>query len=118
MIRLAEDYAQLKPVVDAIPPKGGFGKKREKYMAEHDSEISQFYAVKRKLDNADLPGKTLTPKAWQKELDTLTEEYAAKREKLNPIFADLKKLRSIQYKLDTYLHDKERQPQRKKQHEL
>lgn len=118
LIRLDEDYTRLKPVVDAIPQKGGFGKKREKYMAEHDSEISQFYAVKRKLDNADLPGKTLTPKAWQKELDRLTEEYAAEREKLNPIYADLKKLRNIQYKLDTYLHDKERQPQRKKQHEL
>ena len=50
LIRLAEDYARLKPIVDAIPAKGGFGKKREKYKAEHDSEIRQFYAVKRKLD--------------------------------------------------------------------
>ena len=42
LIRLAGDYTRLKLVVDAIPAKGGFGKKREKYQAEHDSEIRQF----------------------------------------------------------------------------
>lgn len=118
LIRLADDYSRLKPIVDAIPQKGGFGKKREKYMADHDNEISQFYAVKRKLDNADLPGKSLTPKAWQKELDTLTDEYATESEKLKPIYADLKKLRDIQYKVDTYLHDKQKKQQRKQEHEL
>lgn len=41
-IRLAEDFARLKPIVDAIPPKGGWGKKHKKYVAEHDSEIRQF----------------------------------------------------------------------------
>lgn len=118
LIRNAEDYKRLKPIVDAIPPKGGFGKKREKYMAEHDNEISQFYAVKRKLDNADLPDRKLKVDDWQEKLDTLTDEYATESENLKPIYADLKKLRDIQYKVDTYLHNKQKQQQRKKEHEL
>ena len=81
----------MKPIVDAIPAKGGFGKKREKYKAEHDSEIRQFYAVKRKLDNAGLSGKKLTPKQWQAELDRLMEQYAAETAELKPVYADLKK---------------------------
>lgn len=115
LIRLAEDYARLKPTVDAIPAKGGFGKKQEKYKAEHDSEIRQFYAVKRKLDNAGLPDKKLTPKQWQAELDILMEQYAAESAELKPIYADLKKLRDIQYKVDSVLHEQQRQQQSRKQ---
>ena len=80
----------MKPIVDAIPAKGGFGKKQEKYKAEHDSEIRQFYAVKRKLDNAGLPGKKLTPKQWQAELEMLMEQYAAETAELKPVYSDLK----------------------------
>ena len=115
MIRLAEDYTRLKPIVDAIPAKGGFGKKQEKYKAEYDSEIRQFYAVKRKLDNAGLPGKKLTPKKWQAELDRLIEQYAAETAELKPVYADLKKLRDIQYKVDSTLRDQQRQQPQKKQ---
>ncbi len=99
LLRWTEDYARLRPVLDGIPPKGGFGKRREKYMAEHDGELRQFYAVKRKLDNA-LPDKKLTPKAWQAELDRLSQEYAQLHEELTPIYAELKKLRDIQHKTD------------------
>ena len=114
LIRLAEDYARLKPIVDAIPAKSGFGK-QEKYKAEHDSEIGQFYAVKRKLDNAGLPGKKLTPKQWQEELEMLMEQYAAKTAALKPVYGDLKKLRDIQFKIDSVLHDQQRQQQQRKQ---
>lgn len=110
LLRLASDYAKLKPVVDAIPPKGGFGKKREKYLAEHDSEISQYYAVCRKLDNA-VPDKKLTVKAWQSELDRLSREYAAESGKLKPMWDDLKKLNDIQHKADSPLHDRQRSQQ-------
>jgi hypothetical protein len=104
LIRLAEDYARLKPVVDGVPPKGGFGKKREKYLAAHNSEIRQYYAVKRKLDSA-LPDKKLAPKGWQEELNRLSEAYAEDSQKLKPIYADLKKLREIQAKINTAAHD-------------
>jgi hypothetical protein len=113
LIRLSEDYAKLKPVVDAIPPKGGFGRKREKYLATHDSEIRQYYAVKRKLGDA-LPDKKLAPKAWQTELDQLGRSYAEDSQKLKPIYADLKKLREIQAKINTAAHDQARGREYKK----
>lgn len=115
LIRLAEDYARLKPIVDAIPAKGGFGRKREKYKAEHDSEIRQFYAVKRKLDNAGLPSKKLTLKQWQAKLEMLMEQYAAETAELKPVYADLKKMQDIQFKVDSVLHDQQRREQQRKQ---
>jgi len=118
LLQLAEDYARLKPIVDAIPPKGGWGKKHEKYMAEHDSEIRQFYAVKRKLDSYNLPDKKLTTKAWQAERDQLSEEYAADSEKLKPINADLKQLRDIQYKVNTAQHDQNKNINLRKDKEI
>lgn len=115
LIRQAEDYIRLKPIVDAIPPKGGWGKKHEKYMEEHDSEIRQFYAVKRKLDNADIPGKKLTPDKWQTELDALKSEYATEKAEVSKINAELKPLRDIQYKVNTYLHDHQHDRQQQQQ---
>ena len=71
--------------------------------------------MKRKLDNAGLPGKKLTQKQWQAELDRLTEQYAAETAELKPVYADLKKLRDIQYKVDSALHDQQRRGHQKKQ---
>jgi hypothetical protein len=107
LLRLAEDYLRLRPIVEAIPAKGGFGKKREKYMTAHDSEIRQYYAVKRKLDSA-LPDKKLTSKAWQEELDQLRPAYAADSTQLKAVYADLKKLRDIQYKINIAAHEQNR----------
>lgn len=89
-------------------------------MAAHDSEIRQFYAVKRKLDNADIPGKKLTPEKWQKELDVLKTEYDAEKTEVSKINAELKPLRDIQYKVNTYLHDhqNDRQQQQKRDMEI
>ena len=111
LIQLAQDYTRLKPVVDGIPPKGGWGKKRDKYMAEHDSEIRQFYAVKRKLDAYDIPDKTFRTTVWTKELDKLKEEYETESAEVKDLYADLKKLRDIQYKVNTALHDQQHKDQ-------
>ena len=59
--------------------------------------------MKRKLDNAGLPGKKLTPKQWQTELDRLMEQYAAETAKLKPVYAD------------SVLHDQQRREQQRKQ---
>ena len=118
LIRQAEDYTRLKPIVDAIPPKGGWGKKHEKYMVAHDSEIRQFYAVKRKLDNADISIKKLTPEKWQKKLDALKDEYAAEKTEVSKINAELKPFRDIQYKVNTYLHDHQRSQQHQRDMEI
>ena len=106
LLRLADDYTRLKPIYDGIPPKGGFGKKREKYMAEHESEISQYHAVRRKLDNL-LPEKKFATKAWKSELDRLADEYAAMGGEISSINADLKKLWRIQSNVDNTLRQQE-----------
>ena len=116
LIRLADDYARLKPIVDDIPPKGGFGKKREKYMAEHDGEIRQYYAVRRKLDNA-VPDKKLTPKAWKAELDKVGRECSADKREAKALWDELKVLNGIRQKVETVLHDRQRSPEKQKKHE-
>lgn len=118
LIQLAEDFTRLKPIVDAIPPIGGWHQRHIKYMAEHDNEIRQFHAVRRKLDSFHLPGKKLTPKAWQTELDKLSPAYAAEVEGLKPIYAELKKLRDIQSKINTIQHGQQVKPHHSKKEEL
>ena len=107
--------AYILEILRLIFAEGGFGRKREKYKTEHDSEIRQFYAVKRKLDNAGLPDKKLTLKQRQAELEMLMEQYAAETAELKPVYTDLKKLRDIQFKVDSVLHDQQRQKQQRKQ---
>lgn len=116
LLRLAEDYKRLKPIVDSIPPKGGFGKKREKYLSGHDDEIRQFYAVCRKLDD-QVPDKKLAVKAWQKELDTLQQEHASEGIEAKDLWDEMKRTLAIRQKVDTALHDRQRTPQQRK-HEI
>jgi len=118
LIQLAQDYTRLKPIVDAIPPKDGWGKKHEKYMDEHDGAIRQFYAVKRKLDSHNIPDKIFKTTVWKKELDKLKEEYEAESAEVKELYADLKKLRDIQYKVNTALHDQQRNQQQQPKRDL
>ena len=60
-------------------------------MAEHDGEIHQFYAVKRKLDVA-VPDKKLKPKAWKSELDKVGRECAADKKEAKALWDELKVL--------------------------
>lgn len=118
LIQLAQDYTRLKPIVDAIPPKGGWGKKHEKYMDEHDGEIRQFYAVKRKLDSHNIPDKIFKTTVWKKELDNLKTEYEAETKEVKELYADLKKLRDIQYKVNTALHDQQKHKAKIQEHTI
>lgn len=113
LIRLAEDFARLKPVVDAMPPKEGFWKKkREKYRTDHDSELRQYYAVKRK-QNELLPDQVIRMITWKTELEQLGQEYANESAALKPIYAELKKLRELQQHVDTAIHDRDRGKRKK-----
>ena len=52
---------------------------------------------------------------WQAELKMLMEQYVAETAELKPIYADLKKLRNIQYKVDSALHDQQRREHQRNQ---
>lgn len=117
-IRSAKDYAHLKSIMDAIPPKGGFGKKREKYLSEHDADIRQFYAAKRNLEKVGLSGSNLNVKPLQDELKKLRTEYTVIDSEISVIYADLKRLRDIQYKIENAQREHEKHQQRHKSYEL
>ena len=72
LLRLAADYKALKPVfeqLNAIKWKG----RREKFKAEHDSELRRFYAVRRKLQEK-FPDEKFPEEAWKKELAKVEKE--------------------------------------------
>ena len=100
LIHLMEDHKKLKPIIDVIPPKGGFGRNHERYMQEHESEIRQFHAVARKLEAAQKKGKVLNPDEWQREKAELQKERAAESAEANALYQELKSFYSIMSKIN------------------
>ena len=100
LIRITEDYRKLKPIIDAIPPKGGFGRKHEKYMREHDSEIRQFHAVRRKLDAARAKGEVMKLNEWQREKIELQKECAAENSEASALYQELKSFYTIMSRIN------------------
>ena len=114
LIRSAEIYHRLKPIHDELN-SFKWKKQREKYKSDHDSELRQFYAVRRVLTE-ELKGEPINVKAWQREYADLRAEYANLREQYNPLKEDLAKLRSVQYQVSRAINEREpeRQIQRQK----
>lgn len=76
----ATTYRELKPVCDEMEKgKYCFSRAREKYKAEHESELRRFYMVKRRLKEKGFEKETFPLNAWQKEFSELSaqreEEY-------------------------------------------
>lgn len=103
LIRFAGEFKRLKPVYEEWNSIK-FKKAREKFKAEHESEINLFLLAKRKQDAA-APDHKVPLKAWQRELDTLTAEYKTESEQLKPIRDELKELYSIKSKLGPFLRE-------------
>ena len=112
LIRSAEIYHRLKPVYDELNGIK-WKKQREKYKSNHDSELRQFYAVRRALTE-ELNGEPINVKAWQREYDNLRVEYAGLREQYKPLKEDLAKLRQVQYQVSRVIN--EREPEQQIQH--
>ena len=91
-------------------------KPREKYKSDHDSELRQFYAVRRVLTE-ELKGEPINVKAWQREYDDLSAEYAGLRAQYNPLKEELAKLRMVCYQVDRVINEREqkKQPQQKRE---
>ena len=81
-------------------------KQREKYKSLHDSELRQFYAVRRVLTE-ELKGEPINVKEWQREYDDLRAEYAGLRAQYNPLKEELAKLRMVRYQVDRVISDRE-----------
>ena len=117
LLRMVQFYADGKPVADrlaAIKWKG----KREQFMSENENALRLYHMAERKLKPHFKEGK-LPVTGWRKEHDRLEQEYATGQAELSPIYAEVKKLWQIKYKVEQVVRAQENPEQsRRKQHQI
>ena len=89
----------------------------KKVKSTHDSELRQFYAVRRTLIE-ELKDEPINVKAWQREYDVLRAEYAGLKEQYKPLKEDLAKLRQVQYQVSRVINERESEKQVQKKREV
>ena len=107
LLRMVDYYKSGKPAADKLKSIR-FEKSRQKYKAEHDSELRTFYMAERKLKPHFKDGK-LPIAAWRKERAQLEQEYRDIQSELSPLHADVKKPWAIHYNIYEVQHEQERQ---------
>ena len=117
LLRMVQFYADGKPVADklaAIKWKG----RREQFMSENENALRLYHMAERKLKPYFKGGK-LPVTAWRREHDRLDQEYATGQAELSPIYAEVKKLWQIKYKVEQVVRAQENPEQsRRKQQQL
>ena len=117
LLRMVQFYADGKPVADklaAIKWKG----RREQFMSENENALRLYHMAERKLKPYFKGGK-LPVTAWRREHDRLEQEYATGQAELSPIYAEVKKLWQIKYKVEQVVRAQENPEQnRRKQHQI
>ena len=117
LLRMVQFYADGKPVADklaAIKWKG----RREQFMSENENVLRLYHMAERKLKPYFKGGK-LPVTAWRREHDRLEQEYATGQAELSPIYAEVKKLWQIKYKVEQAVRAQENPEQsRRKQQQL
>ena len=83
-------FQSLKPVYDGLQ-KIKFEKPRAKYKAEHETELKQFYAARRKLTGEFPDGKV--------DMKKLTEEYDELEQAHNTTYGEFKTVRDDLHRL-------------------
>ncbi len=114
-IKQAAIYKKYLPVKQALNErKYQFKKAREKYKAEHDSELILFERARRVL-NEFSPGKKVTDATvadWQREVAVLKTSLEKEAPQVKVARDEMLKLRGIQGTLESYL-----KPRRERNHE-
>ena len=117
LLRMVQFYADGKPVADklaAIKWKG----RREQFMSENENVLRLYHMAERKL-KPYFKGEKLPVTAWRREHDRLEQEYKAGQAELSPIYAEVKKLWQIKYKVEQVVRAQENPEQnRRKQHQI
>lgn len=115
VIKQAAIYKKYLPVKQALNEPGNhFKKAKEKYRAEHDSELTLFNAARRIL-NEFSPGKKVTDATvadWQREVAVLKTSLEKEAPQVKVARDEMLKLRGIQGTLESYL-----KPRRERNHE-
>ncbi len=106
LIGNAKTYAELKPVFDEMnKEKYRFTKAKEKYKAEHEGELRQFYMVKRKLKEKGFEKEPFPLKAWQREFSELSAQREAEYQEYKLLQKDLTLLYQIKGDVDKAMRE-------------
>ena len=112
LIRYAENYKRIKPIVDEMNAIH-WKKKREKYALEHEDDLRLFRQSARRLKDY-LQKKALPVKHWEKEITELRAANKAEYETLKEDRAEFFRLQKIEANLESAL--RREQPQRRHDH--
>ena len=96
-----------KPVADKLATIKWKGK-REQFISENENTLRLYLMAERKLKPYFKNGK-LPITAWRNERDRLEQEYKTEQAELSHIYAEVKKLWQIKYKVEQVIHEQERQ---------
>ncbi len=93
LLRYADQYERLKPIHDQLGALK-WKSKREQFKTEHESELRQFYLVRRKLADG------IHTAEWQRELEALKQDCEDEYAKYRPLRDEMKKLLDVKYCVD------------------
>lgn len=94
-----ETVKRLKPIFDGLQ-KIKFDKPRAAYKAEHQAELKQFYAARRRLSQ-EFPDGKVDMKKLSQEYSTLEQSHSETYAQFKAIREDLQQLWSVKSKVDT-----------------
>ena len=100
LLRYAGQYKRFKPLHDQLTAIK-WKPKRERFKAEHESELRQFYLTRRKLPDG------IHAAEWQRELDALKRENDAAYAEYKTLQVELNKLLDLKYCVDRALSERE-----------
>lgn len=95
----SETFRRLKPVYEGLR-KIKFDKPRAAYKAEHEAELKQFYAARRRL-TAEFPDGKVDMKKLSEEYGTLEQSHSETYAQFKEVREDLQRLWGIRSKIDT-----------------
>ena len=106
-------FQNLKPVYDGLQ-KIKFEKPRAKYKAEHEAELIQFYAARRKL-TGEFPDGKVDMKKLSDEYDELEQAHETTYGEFKAVRDDLHRLWKVKSCVDTAARFNERTEEQKLQ---
>lgn len=95
----SDTFKRLKPVFAGLQ-KIKFDKPRAAYKAEHEAELKQFYAARRRLPQ-EFPDGKVDMKKLSEEYSTLEKTHSETYAQFKTIREDLQRLWSVKSKIDT-----------------
>ena len=111
----SDTFKRLKFVYDGLR-KIKFDKPRAAYKAEHEAELKQFYAARRRL-NAEFPDGKVDMKKLSEEYSILEQTHSETYAQFKTIREDLQRLWSVKSKIDTARNFQERTEEQRLQNQ-